>query len=114
MMEHKKNPIIIPSLKRLKYFCCQCFRHGVFVIGTYLFLQTNAFASGDVSSLTTALQGLVDILTGKTAKLIAILAIAGTGYLWISGKLSLRHAAVVGLGIGVIFGASEIATLLGA
>jgi type IV secretory pathway VirB2 component (pilin) len=71
-------------------------------------------AGGNVATITTALQALIDILTGTTAKLIATLAIAGTGYFWLSGRLSLKQATTIGLGIGVIFGAPQIATLLGA
>lgn len=74
-----------------------------------------AFAgAGDIPALTDAIQGLVDILTGTTAKLLAVVAVAGVGYLYISGHLSLKHAAYIGLGIGVIFGAPDIAAALGA
>ena len=73
-----------------------------------------AFADGDIPALTDAIQGLIDILTGTTAKLLAVVAIAGVGYLYISGHLSLKHAAYIGLGIGVIFGAPDIAVVLGA
>lgn len=74
----------------------------------------SAFAAGDVSTLTTALQGIIDILTGTEAKLLATLAIAGVGYLWLSGRLCLKNAAMIGMGIGIIFGAPQIASLLGA
>lgn len=87
----------------------------ILIPGLLLFLlPMNAFAAGDVGTITVALNALVDILTGTTAKLIATIAIAGVGYFWLMGKLSLKHAGMVALGIGVIFGAPQIANLLGA
>ena len=74
-----------------------------------------AFAdSGDIPALSTALQGLVTILTGTDAKLLAVVAIAGVGYFWLSGKISLKHAVYICLGIGIIFSAPQIADMLGA
>ncbi len=85
----------------------------VLVFGIWM-CPMSAFAAGDVSTLTTALQGLIDILTGTEAKLLATLAIAGVGYFWLSGRLCLKNAAMIGMGIGIIFGAPQIASLLGA
>lgn len=69
---------------------------------------------GEVPSITNALQALVDVLTGTTARLMAIIAIAAVGYFWLAGRLSLRHAVTTGISIGIIFGAPTIAHLLGA
>ncbi len=102
------------------YLLKDCFKrrvknHVIYLVGLIFLLAPDlVFASGDVSTITTALQGIIDILTGTSAKLLATLAIAGTGYLWLSGRLSLKHAAMIGLGIGIIFGAPQIAALLGA
>lgn len=82
------------------------------LIGLYV---TSALAyGGDVSTIDTALQGLIDILTGKSARLIAVLTIAGVGYMTLCGRLPIKHAVYVCLGIGIIFGATSIASLLGA
>lgn len=78
-----------------------------------LMMSTPAYAS-EVGTLTTALQGLVDILTGTTAQLIAIVAIGGIGWAWVTGHMCLKTASIITIGIGVIFGAPEIASLLGA
>lgn len=86
----------------------------IFLLTSLMAINIPAFATGDITALTDAIQGLIDILTGTTAKLLAVVAIAGVGYLYISGRLSLQHAAYVGLGIGVIFGAPDIASMLGA
>lgn len=71
-------------------------------------------AGGDIPTITAALQSLVDILTGTAARLMAIIAIAAVGYLWLTGRLSLKHAVIVGLSVGIIFGAPTIAGMLGA
>ncbi len=85
----------------------------VAMVGLTGLMSTPAYAS-EVGALTTAVQGLVDILTGTTAQLIAVVAIAGIGWSWSAGHLSLKQASTIALGIGVIFGAPEIASLLGA
>lgn len=73
-----------------------------------------AFAgSGDISSITDALNGFISILTGTTATLLATIVIIGLGYFWMIGKLSLQLAGRICLGIGVIFGAAQILSALG-
>lgn len=83
------------------------------LIGLTGLMSTPAYAS-EVGTLTTAVQGLIDILTGTTAQLIAVVAIAGVGWAWTANHLSLKQASTITLGIGIIFGAPEIAVLLGA
>ena len=54
------------------------------------------------------LQNIVNMLTGNVARLLAIIAVIIVGIAWMFGYLDLRKAAFVVLGIGVIFGATEI------
>ena len=54
------------------------------------------------------LQNIVDMLTGNVARLLAIIAVIIVGIAWMFGYLDLRKAAFVVLGIGIIFGATEI------
>jgi type IV secretion system protein VirB2 len=68
-----------------------------------------AFASANVESL---LQNVVDMLTGNTARLLAVLAVVIVGVLWMFGLFDLRRAAIVVLGIVVVFGAAEIVNLI--
>ena len=68
-----------------------------------------AFASANVEGL---LQNVVDMLTGNTARLLAILAVVIVGILWMFGLFDLRRAAIVILGIVVVFGAAEIVGLI--
>jgi type IV secretion system protein VirB2 len=68
-----------------------------------------AFASANVEGL---LQNVVDMLTGNTARLLAVLAVVIVGILWMFGLFDLRRAAIVVLGIVVVFGAAEIVSLI--
>lgn len=68
-----------------------------------------AFASANVEGL---LQNVVDLLTGNTARLLAVLAVVIVGVLWMFGLFDLRRAAIVVLGIVVVFGAAEIVNLI--
>ena len=72
-------------------------------------VATPALASANVEGL---LQNVVDLLTGNTARLLAILAVVIVGVLWMFGLFDLRRAAIVVLGIVVVFGAAEIVNLI--
>jgi type IV secretion system protein VirB2 len=78
-------------------------------VAVSLGLATPAFASANVEGL---LQNVVDMLTGNTARLLAILAVVVVGILWMFGLFDLRRAAIVVLGIVVVFGAAEIVNLI--
>lgn len=68
-----------------------------------------AWAAANVEGL---LQNVVDLLTGNTARLLAVLAVVIVGVLWMFGLFDLRRAAIVVLGIVVVFGAAEIVGLI--
>lgn len=74
-----------------------------------LLLVQPAFASANIEGL---LQNVVDMLTGNTARLLAVLAVVVVGILWMFGMFDLRRAAIVVLGIIVVFGAAEIVNLI--
>jgi len=74
-----------------------------------LLLVQPAFASASIEGL---LQNVVDMLTGNTARLLAVLAVVVVGILWMFGLFDLRRAAIVVLGIIVVFGAAEIVNLI--
>lgn len=76
---------------------------------TSLAAASPAFASANVEGL---LQNVVDLLTGNTARLLAVLAVVVVGVLWMFGLFDLRRAAIVVLGIVVVFGAAEIVNLI--
>jgi type IV secretion system protein VirB2 len=82
---------------------------GAIALAATLILVQPAFASANVEGL---LQNVVDMLTGNTARLLAILAVVVVGILWMFGLFDLRRAAIVVLGIVVVFGAAEIVNLI--
>lgn len=69
-----------------------------------------AFAqtSGAFAPLETAVQMIVDFITGPFGRLIAIIAVIGLGFLAFAGRLSWFTAGAVVIGIGLVFGAPAI------
>ena len=75
-----------------------------------LTLAEPSFAqAGGIESV---LQNIVNMLTGNVARLLAIIAVIIVGIAWMFGYLDLRKAAFVVLGIGIIFGATEIVNMI--
>ncbi len=64
--------------------------------------------SGLATGLGKLLQSVVDIMTGSIARLVGIIAVAGLGYAWLTGRMDAMRALVLCIGIGLIFGAAEI------
>jgi type IV secretion system protein VirB2 len=79
------------------------------VAATVVFGAAFPAAAQDVEAL---LQNVVDLLTGNTARLLAVIAVVVVGILWMFGLFDLRRAGVVVLGVIVVFGAAEIVDLL--
>jgi type IV secretory pathway VirB2 component (pilin) len=61
----------------------------------------------------TALQTVVTYMTGSTAHLLAIIAVAAVGTAMLAGHMSIRAALGVILGIAIIFGATTIVGIFG-
>ena len=61
--------------------------------------------------INTALQTLVDFMTGTTGRLLGILGVAGLGVAAWFGRLSYWRAGEVILGIAIVFGSAEIVDL---
>jgi len=55
-----------------------------------------------------ALQKVVDVITGNTARLLAILSVAGFGISALFGRVSWRRAGEIVLGIAIVFGAASV------
>lgn len=90
-----------------------------FIFYTSLFLfPMSGFASGfgdDSSfSLTTALQQLIQLLSGQIGGAVCVLSIVCVGYAWLrAGRIEKGPAVVAIVGISVIFSAAWIANYLG-
>ena len=72
----------------------------------------SAFAQGAgggaFAPLQTAVQMIVDFITGPFGRLMAIIAVIGLGFLAFAGRLSWFTAGAVVIGIGLVFGAPAI------
>ena len=67
-----------------------------------------AQTSGAFAPLETAVQMIVDFITGPFGRLLAIIAVIALGFLAFAGRLSWFTAGAVVLGIGLVFGAPAI------
>jgi type IV secretory pathway VirB2 component (pilin) len=67
-----------------------------------------AQSGGGQGDITTFLQNIVNIITGKAGKLIAVIAICLVGIGALMGALSMRAAGGVILGVMLIFSAAWI------
>ncbi|UCI10725.1 TrbC/VirB2 family protein [Mesorhizobium sp. B1-1-8] len=74
------------------------------VVADPAFAQT----SGAFAPLETAVQMIVDFITGPFGRLLAIIAVIGLGFLAFAGRLSWFTAGAVVIGIGLVFGAPAI------
>ncbi|WP_273755049.1 TrbC/VirB2 family protein [Bartonella sp. MM73XJBT.G] len=77
----------------------------------FLVLSEPAFAEG-FEKIETALDKIIETLTGKIATAIATIAVAGVGLAWIAGYVEMRKAFFVCVGIGIVMGASQIVNML--
>ena len=69
-----------------------------------------AFADGTTDPLVGTLCNVVKLLQGGLGKAVATIAIIALGLGLFAGKLSWPVALTVALGIGIIFGATQIVT----
>ncbi|RWJ04445.1 MAG: VIRB2 type IV secretion [Mesorhizobium sp.] len=72
------------------------------------FAQGTGGGSGAFAPLQTAVQMIVDFITGPFGRLLAIIAVIGLGFLAFAGRLSWFTAGAVVVGIGLVFGAPSI------
>ena len=80
------------------------------ILAISLMFAEPAFAqsSGAFAPLETAVQMIVDFITGPFGRLLAIIAVIALGFLAFAGRLSWFTAGAVVLGIGLVFGAPAI------
>lgn len=77
---------------------------GLFLISDFSYGQS-------FGRINTALQTLVNYMTGPTGRLLGILGVAGLGIAAWFGRLSYWRAGEIILGIAIVFGAAEIVDL---
>ncbi|ENN94538.1 TrbC/VirB2 family protein [Bartonella vinsonii] len=71
------------------------------------YAATTTTTSG-LGKLDGVLDNIVKMMTGTTAKLIAIICVAAVGIGWMYGFIDLRKAAYCIIGIGIVFGAPAL------
>ena len=71
-------------------------------------LAQSGGSTGAFAPLQTAVQMIVDFITGPFGRLLAIIAVIGLGFLAFAGRLSWFTAGAVVIGIGLVFGAPAI------
>lgn len=72
------------------------------------FAQASGGGSGAFGPIQTAVQMIVDFVTGPFGRLLAIIAVIALGFMAFAGRLSWFTAGGVVIGIGLVFGAPAI------
>lgn len=76
------------------------------------FAQQATNQGGD--PITSALLWMQSILLGPIATALAVMAVAGVGFMMLTGRMNWRYGATVIIGVFVIFGAPRlVATIAG-
>ncbi|AGF76299.1 TrbC/VirB2 family protein [Bartonella vinsonii] len=70
--------------------------------------STAASGANSLGNVDNVLQSIVTMMTGNTARLIAIICVAAVGIGWMYGFIDLRKAAYCIIGIGIVFGAPAL------
>ncbi len=68
--------------------------------------------SGD--PITTALVWMQSILLGPIATTVAVMAVAGVGFMMLTGRMNWRYGATVIIGVFIIFGAPRLVATISA
>ena len=76
------------------------------------FAQQVAQQSGD--PITTALVWMQSILLGPIATTVAVMAVAGVGFMMLTGRMNWRYGATVIIGVFIIFGAPRLVATISA
>lgn len=79
---------------------------GLMAAAIVVILVEPAFAQA--AGIETVLQNIVTMLTGNIAKLLAVIAVIVICIAWMFGYMDLRRAGFWIIGIGGIFGATEL------
>ena len=87
----QSRPLAVPLLVAISIVAC---------------VAEPAFAQS--AGIETVLQNIVDLLTGNIAKLLAVIAVIIICIAWMFGYMDLRRAGFWIIGIGGIFGATEL------
>lgn len=102
-MKHTQiNPI--PLIRRLFAYAM------VWFVPISIYAAQDEFLNADPWDR--ALNAVLQIMTGPTATTIGAIALAGTGYLFLRGRVDVMRLMAIVAGLGLIFGAPHLALLL--
>lgn len=78
---------------------------AVWLMPTAAFAQNNPQGSDPI---TNALQWMQGILLGPIATSLAVMAVAGVGFMMLTGRMNWRYGGTVIIGVFIIFGAPRL------
>lgn len=104
-------------IQRFKHFITSkkvktMLKKSLIAAGLMALLTEPAYAGVNITAIMNAANALLDIMTGTVANTLAGCAIAGMGYMWLSGHWDFTYAGKKALAIGVIMGAADIVAAL--
>ena len=82
------------------------------IFALFIVLPDVAYAAGGFDKITSVLTSITQTVIGPLGKAICVLGIVAVGLMWVFGQMDPKRALLVVIGIGVIFGANEIAAAL--
>lgn len=85
---------------RVAAFC------AAMMMPTVALAQQTAGTAGD--PVTSALLWMQSILLGPIATALAVMAVAGVGFMMLTGRMNWRYGATVIIGVFIIFGAPRL------
>jgi type IV secretory pathway VirB2 component (pilin) len=100
-----------PRLIRFWLSCAGRQRFLLFTLAAAALCLCDPSYAQSFGKINTALQTLVDFMTGTTGRLLGILGVAGLGVAAWFGRLSYWRAGEIVLGIAIVFGAAQIVDL---
>jgi len=83
-----------------------------------VFMPQAAFAQSEAtrseSPITDALLWMQGLLLGPIATSLAVMAVAGVGFMMLTGRMNWRYGGTVIIGVFIIFGAPRLVNSIGA
>ena len=83
---------------------------GLFAMPSAAFAQT---AQQSDDPITSALLWMQGILLGPIATSLAVMAVAGVGFMMLTGRMNWRYGGTVIIGVFIIFGAPRLVASIG-
>ena len=100
--------------KKLLRFSARYYFFIIFLIMPSMAFADTSFGDDGGTTIGKVLDNLIGYLTSTPARALAVIAIIGIGYsTWHLGKIPKERAMAIIIGIGIVFGATTLAKMLG-